>query len=101
MGVAYGRQGDHENAHTQFRKALDIDMCVAGSNHPNVAREYVNLAWINMKQGNKIECKAHLGRALKTNFLWMYKSFLESDQVFDAVRDAAWFRELLDSANRD
>jgi len=101
IGVVYGRQGDHENAHTQFQKALGISMSVVGSNHPDVAKAYVNLAWINMKQGNEIESRAHLGRALQTNFLWMAKSFLQSDQVFEPVRDEAWFCELLDSANRD
>jgi len=101
MGVVYGRQGDHANSQAQFQKARDIAMSVVGFNHPDVANCQVNLAWINMKQGKESECKAHLGQALETGFLWKAKSFLEADNVFDPVRQAEWFQELLANAKPD
>jgi len=101
MGVVYGRQGDHANSQAQFQKARDIAMSVVGFNHPAVANGQINLAWINMKQGKENECKVHLGQALETGFLWKWKSFLESDKVFDPVRQTEWFQELLANAKPD
>jgi Tfp pilus assembly protein PilF len=98
MGVVYGRQGHHSGAQTQFQKALDISIRAVGFNHPQVAIGHVNLAWINMKQGKESECKAHLEHALETGFVWQCKSFLQTDNVFDPVRQADWFEELLSSS---
>ena len=101
MGVVYGRQGDHVRGQALFQKALDVQMQVAGFKRPHVAESHVCLAWISMKQGQASECQAHLERALDMGFLWEQKSFLEVEDVFDAVRQAAWFREMLANAKHD
>ena len=72
-----------------------------GFSHPSVAQAHVNLAWINVKQGKDSDCQAHLERGLQTDFLWSFKSFLETEGDFGGVRDTLWFQDLLKKANKD
>ena len=57
IGTVYAGKGDHENALVQHQKALEIRTRVFGSEHPDVAVSYQNLAAVYHTQGNHVQTK--------------------------------------------
>ena len=53
----YEKKGDLENALVQHQKALEIRTRVFGSDHPDVATSYQNLAAVYHRQGNQVQAK--------------------------------------------
>ena len=53
----YQNKGDLENALVQHQKALEIRTRVFGSEHPDVAGSYQNLAVVYRSQGNHVQTK--------------------------------------------
>ena len=49
--------GNYEEALVQHQKSLDIKIRVVGSDHPDVATSYQNLAAVYQRQGNHVQTK--------------------------------------------
>ena len=57
IGAVYAGKGDLENALVQYQKGLEIQTRVFGSDHPDVATSYQNLAVVYQRQGNHVQTK--------------------------------------------
>ena len=53
IGTVYAGKGDLENALVQFQKALEIQIRVFGSDHPDVAASYQNIGIVYGKKGDR------------------------------------------------
>ena len=51
-------------------------------------------------QGNESECREYLLRALETGFLWIPTTLLKTDDDFKALKNTAWFQNLLQTECR-
>jgi len=100
MAVVRGRQGHYEESARLFEEGHNICMKVYGYHHPQIAKSHVNKAWISIKTGNERECREHLSRALETGFLWTEVTFLKTEDAFEALRNTAWFQDLLQNAEK-
>ena len=63
IGAVYAGKGDLENALVQYQKALEIRTRVFGSDHPDVATSYQNLAAVYQRQGNHVQTKEMVTKA--------------------------------------
>ena len=59
----YAGKGDLENALVQYQKGLEIQTRVFGSDHPDVAVSYKNLAAVYQRQGNHVQTKEMVTKA--------------------------------------
>jgi tetratricopeptide (TPR) repeat protein len=57
IGAVYAGKGDLENALVQYQKGLEIQTRVFGSDHPDVATSYQNLAVVYRSQKNHVQTK--------------------------------------------
>ena len=60
----YEAQGEHEKALRYYNKALDVVEKVLGSEHPNTAATYINMAEVYQAQGKYEKALEHYEKAL-------------------------------------
>ena len=63
IGNVYNSQGQYERALEYYQKSLEIRIRVFGSDHPDVAVSYENLAAVYQTQGNHVQTKEMVTKA--------------------------------------